>query len=549
MKRFIALLCLCVLALSAAGFYSYSQDSSLYKISKSLQVFGEVFRQVALNYVDQTDAEKLIDSATEGMLKNLDPYTSYIAEEDGDEMEIITEGIYGGLGIIVSTINDTLTVVGLNEGYTAQRNGIRVGDQLFALDTVTTIRMPSSELRQYTRGKPGSKVTATVLRAGKKQPIIFHLERQEIQLKNVTYSSVLPNGIGYIKLERFSRQASSEVRTALETLRKQQPQLHGVILDLRDNPGGLMDAAISICELFVPQSSIIVSTRGRTPESERIYTSRRPPIEPTIPLAVMINDRSASASEIIAGAIQDLDRGIIVGEPSFGKGLVQTITPLPYNATLKMTTSKYYTPSGRCIQKIDYDQRRKGVVALGDTNKIFRTIKGRIVHQSSGIRPDTIVSVKYAPAINDLLRTNHIFRFATEYAAEHDSLPEQFIVTKTIIDRFLAYLQREKFVPQSSLSARLQQWETVSTGERLPADISKKFAELKALAQKEQFKELEKYRAELIDILHDEIYERFYVRSRVVASALTTDIQIQTATKLLRNGVTYNAIMSGKGNH
>jgi carboxyl-terminal processing protease len=547
-RRALAFL-VALLAFGTLGFYSYTPDSSLYAISKSLQIFGEVFRQVALNYVDPTDAEKLITSATDGMLRNLDPYTNFIAEEDTDEMDIITEGSYGGLGIVVSTINDTLTIVGISEGYSADRAGVRVGDKLFALDTVETLKLNSADLRKYTRGKPGSKVVATILRPGKKTPLRLQLDRQEIQLKNVTYSGMLPNGIGYIKLERFSRQAGSEVRTALENFRKSEPQLRGVILDLRDNPGGLIDAAINICELFVPQNSVIVSTKARTQESERVYTSRRAPIEPDVPLAVMINDRSASASEIIAGAIQDVDRGVIVGENSFGKGLVQTILPLPYNATLKMTTAKYYTPSGRCIQKIDYDQRRKGIVAIGDTNKVFRTGKGRLVRQSSGIRPDTTVSVKYASAISDLLRGNHVFRFATEYATELDSLPANFTVSKQVIDRFFAYLQREKFVPQNSLAQRVQQWETLSNDARASQDVLKKLGELKQLASKEQYRELEKYRAELTDILHDEIYERFYPRSRVIASSLATDIQIQTAVTLLRNSTAYQALMSIKSEH
>ncbi len=426
---------------------------------------------------------------------------------------------------------------------------MRVGDKLLKLDSAETIKLNSSELRRYTRGKHGSKVTAPVLRAGRKNPITMQLERQEIQLKNVTYSGMLPNGVGYIKLERFTRQAGLEVRTALENFRKTNPQLQGVILDLRDNPGGLMDAAINICELFVPNNSPIVSTKGRTQESERIYTSRRSPLEPDVPLAVIINDRSASASEIIAGAIQDVDRGVIIGENSFGKGLVQTIIPLPYNATLKMTTSKYYTPSGRCIQRIDYDQRRKGIVAITDTNKVFRTSKGRLVRQALGIRPDTTVSVKYAGTIGDIIRSNHIFRFANEYAGEIDSLPANFTVNKTLIDRFLAYLQREKFIPQNSLANRLQQLETTTSNDRTPQDFKKKISELKQLATKEQYRELEQYRAELTDILHDEIYERFYPRSRVIASSLATDIQIQTALKLLQNSVAYNALMSVKSNH
>jgi carboxyl-terminal processing protease len=351
-----------------------------------------------------------------------------------------------------------------------------------------------------------------------------------------------------LRLERFTHNAPTEVRDAIALLHKQAQEkklsLRGIILDLRDNPGGLLDAAVSISELFVPQGTMIVSTRGRTNESERRYYSRRAPLEPALPLAILINDNTASASEIVAGAMQDLDRGVIIGERSFGKGLVQTISSLPYDATLKMTTAKYYTPSGRCIQKIDYNGRRHGIVKfIPDTTKTFKTSTGRTVRDATGILPDSVHAEQgQADIVGELFRHTTFFAFANEYAGNKKALPEKFTVDKRVFDQFVAFAKRSKFTYESPAFRKLIELEKllkVSPNQPALAHL----AAVKAQLAKDQTQELEKQRSIISLALYEEILERFYPRSVVIGKILSEDTDVSTASVILHNPVWYKTIL------
>ncbi len=324
-----------------------------YKINKSFDIFGALFREVAANYVLEIDPEILIKSGIEGMLATLDPYTEFYDDANEDDLELLTNGTYTGFGFTVANIDSLLTIISLREGNSAFANKLRIGDKIYSIDSTVVLHMDIDNLKKYTRGKSGSKALVKILRDGIKDTLSFTLTRENINLPNVTYSGFMKNNIGFIKVERFSKNTALDVRLAINSLRSQN-KLSGLVIDLRDNPGGLLAAAVSLCEIFVPKGSLIVSTKGNSPNFNNEYRSMMDPSEPDLPLAILINESSASASEIVAGAIQDLDRGLVIGRRSFGKGLVQSIIDLPYKTSLKITTSKYYTPSGRCIQKIKY---------------------------------------------------------------------------------------------------------------------------------------------------------------------------------------------------
>ncbi len=425
-----------------------TDDASFYlRLARSLESFGAVFREVNTTYVDEVDPEDLVEVGIDAMLRHLDPYSTYMKFDETDDLDMLSTGAYVGFGISVGRRDSLLTIIDIRQDGPAKRSGIRIGDHLIAIDAVRTDTMSPQSLRPHTRGAAGSSAKLRVFRDGRKDTIEVVVRREELPVETVGHAELLPGGIGYVRLARFARGTGLAVRRALSDL-QEQTDLQGFILDLRDNPGGLLDAAVDVVELFVPNNSVIVTTRGRDGNEYRSYSSNEEPIEPTLPLAVLINERSASASEIVAGAIQDLDRGIIIGKRSYGKGLVQTMVPLPNEATLKLTTSRYFTPSGRSIQRIDYRTRR---APIGEPNNaiagadsiphVYKTSNGRSVAELHGIDPDSAVADSVLPALISYLDSEYVFgRFATIYAATIDSLPSTFSVEKGLIERFVAFV-------------------------------------------------------------------------------------------------------------
>ncbi|MDH4070475.1 MAG: S41 family peptidase, partial [Ignavibacteria bacterium] len=363
------------------------------EVNKSIDIFGRVYKEISSNYVDEIQPSRFMDVGIEAMLGSLDPYTVYIDRENGDEVELLTSGKYGGIGVTIGYRDGTVQVMSVMDGYSAQRQGLIPGDRILEVDDTPVKGKKPDVVRNLTRGAPGTEVRLLIDREGEVSPLAFVLIREEIRLRNVTYATRFSDDIGYVRLERFSRNAGEEVRQAIKDLRD-EGELRGLVLDLRGNPGGLLEAAVEVVSKFVPRGSEIVSTRGRRPESAKTYQSSEEPLASDIPLVVLTDRESASASEIVSGAIQDLDRGLIVGDRTFGKGLVQTIIPLNYGAQLKVTTARYYIPSGRSIQEIDYENRTAdGVFApyADSARHEFRTVGGRVVYEHGGIAPDSVV--------------------------------------------------------------------------------------------------------------------------------------------------------------
>jgi carboxyl-terminal processing protease len=533
-----------VVAFFSAGFFAGQEDAYYFKVNKSLEKFGSVFRQISEEYVDEIDPETFVQAGIDGMLETLDPYTVYMDENGSGDIDLLTTGAYTGLGISVGVKDSMLTIMDLYDGYSAQTSGIRIGDRILQIDTAFVLNKSSDALRPFTRGEVGSKVNVKILRDGIKDTLNFLLTRSEIKVNNVPYSGVLENGVGYIKLERFSRKSAQEVRTALATLKSQQ-KLNGLVLDLRDNPGGLLDAAVSLCEIFVPEGSVIVSTRGKDEEETRVYRSNRAPSEPELPLAVMVNNRSASASEIVAGAIQDLDRGIIIGERSFGKGLVQTVFPMPHNASLKITTARYYTPSGRSIQQIDYVKKRTGIAAPHDTT-IFHTKNNRTVFELNGITPDSTVTFKkeYPDFVREVLKQGLVFGFASQYTSKMEKLPADFAVNPAVLKEFEQFLKAKKFNFNSTSISKTAELKSIVEKEKYSNEVLKEIEKLEKLLKSSEKNPVQQNAAALTEVLKDEIYSRFQSNSETFAATLKNDSQLQTAIELLKEKPKYEAILT-----
>lgn len=529
------------------GFGPSTDSDFFFKINKGIDVFGRVYKEITANYVDEVDPEKFMRAGIEGMLNTLDPYTVYIDKENSDEVELLTHGRYGGIGVTIGSRDGAIQVITVMDGYSAQRAGIIPGDKIVQVNGESVASKKPDEVRTLTRGEPGTEVHLLVQREGEQKPISFVLIRQEIRLMNVTYSDLMPGGIAYIRLERFSRQAGDEVRQAIKEL-KLKGEIKGVVLDVRGNPGGLLDAAVEVVSKFVPKGSPIVTTKGRRPETERQYSSTEDPLLPQTPLVVLTDRSSASASEIVAGSLQDLDRGLIVGTRTFGKGLVQTITPLSYGAQLKITTARYYIPSGRSIQEIDYMHKdRNGVFATvpDSLKRAFKTKRGRTVYEYGGISPDSAVNAgDFGPMLRELHRKSHFFKFANEYFAKHKS--EHFAgVTDAVMKEFKTYLDREKFDYKEESDDKVKELRAIAERSHYSKEVLADLDLLSAALDKEKDRGFERYHDHIERELNIEMMARVKGEAGRIAASLKGDTQLETAVGLLKRPNVYSIKIKG----
>lgn len=521
-------------------------DDDIYtEINKNMDVFGRVYKEIALNYVDEIDPAKFMQAGINGMLGTLDPYTNFLDRSRADEIDLITTGKYGGIGITVGMRDSTIVVTDVLEGYSAEKEGVRIGDKILEVDGIDVTGKNTGDLRALVKGAPGTKVDIKVDRNG--EYITFSLTREEINLKNVTYKGVLDDGIGYVKLERFNRYAISEVTDALTEF-KNKGEVKGIILDLRGNPGGLLEAAVGILDKFVDKGNLLLMTKGRKSSSEKKYFAEETPIiSKNIPLVVLVNGNTASASEIVSGAVQDLDRGLVLGTKTFGKGLVQVFAPLSYGNQLKITTQKYFTPSGRWIQKINYFKENKyGVFKQNpETNKIeFKTLDGRTVYAEGGITPDTIVKVtEDNELLIGLLNQDMYFKFAEKYVSEHpDGIG--FAMTGGIIDEFYSFLNQEQFSYSSKAETEISKLiQTLS--DKNYSDIAKKYAgDLDLELKSERLKDFDVSKPVIRTELTREIMRRYNKpESEITEAELNDDVQLQAALSIIKDPVLYNRFL------
>ncbi|NOU47872.1 MAG: S41 family peptidase, partial [Bacteroidales bacterium] len=402
-----------------------SQTNNNFEISKSMDIYLSVFRELNLNYVDDIQASQLNETAIRAMLNELDPYTVFIAESEIEDFQLMTTGEYGGIGSLIQQIGDFVYVSEPYEGFPAQKAGLIPGDCFLKVNGVDAKGKTTAQISDLLKGQPGSAVDVTIKRDGFDEPLLKTLTREKIKIDNIPYQTVFENGIGYVRLTGFTQKAAAELKDVLLKM-KEKNDLKGFIIDLRNNGGGLLNEAVDITSLFVEKGELIVSTKGKTEDRTTIHRTRQAPVDLNIPLVVMVNEGSASASEIVAGALQDLDRAVIIGQRTFGKGLVQNVVPLSYNTQMKVTVAKYYIPSGRCIQEIDYSHKAENGGKIPDSLiSSFKTRSGRLVHDGGGIQPDILLEpLTFSTVSSNLYGGNYIFRFANQFAREHKQIAE-----------------------------------------------------------------------------------------------------------------------------
>jgi len=529
------------LVVGFAGFISSPESDYFLKINKSIDVFGRVYKEITANYVDEVDPEKFMQAGIDGMLGTLDPYTTYIDQENGDEVDLLTNGKYGGIGVTIGQRDGAIQVISVMDGYSAQRAGIVPGDRILEVDGIAIGSKKPDEVRSLTRGEPGSETKVLVGREGEKEPIQFVLIREEIQVKNVTYADLLDGGIAYIRLERFSRRAGDEVRQAIAEI-KLKGEIKGVVLDVRGNPGGLLDAAVDVVSKFVQRGSPVVSTKGRRIEADKQYSSQEEPLLPGTPLVVLTDRNSASASEIVAGALQDLDRGLIVGTRTFGKGLVQTIQPLNYGAQLKITTARYYIPSGRSIQEIDYMHKDRNGVFLTVPDSLkreFKTVRGRKVYELGGIAPDSVVKEEeIGPMIRELYRKSLFFKFANKYMADHRK--EDFTgITDGVLVSFREFLEAEKFDYQEESDGKVKELRQIAERSHYSKEVLADLDLLVSALEKEKVRGFDRYKNHIGHELNIELMARAKGEQGRIAASLTNDDQLAAAIGILKTPVVY----------
>ncbi len=526
-----------------------TKNDRLFAIAKSIDIFAALIRELDTYYVDQIDPEKLLTVGIQAMLEELDPYTEYIPEEESDDFRMLTTGEYAGVGALIGNRGEGNIVIMPYTGFPAQNAGMRIGDLLLKVDSIAVLKKTTSEVSELLKGPANTGVTVTVKRG--EDTLQFSLNRKKISLKNVPFYGKLDEQTGYIKLSDFTTNASAEVRNALVSLKAQGATQ--LVLDLRDNPGGLINEAVEIVNLFVPKGKEVVKTIGKLQQVNYTYKTNKTPVDTKIGIIVLINDRSASAAEIVAGALQDYDRAVLLGQKSFGKGLVQTTLPLSFNAQIKVTTAKYYIPSGRCIQAIDYAKSREDGSAgtVPDSlRKAFKTANGRVVLDGAGIEPDEKVTEKsYAPISYTLVAGNHVFDYATTYFYKHQTLasPSAFQVTEEVYADFKKFLVGKEYDYTTYTEKSVQDMEKYLAKESYFDEVKEQLEQIKSKVNHSKENDLDTHQKEIKKILGEEIVSRYYFQEGMIEASLKGDPVIQLAKEYFATPAKMAKALSGSG--
>ncbi len=539
--RLIVILVSLVVVVGSFGFITLRDRE--FDVVKNLDIFYSLFNELDRFYVDETNPDKLIKSAIEGMLTSLDPYTTYIPEEDMADFTFMTTGEYGGIGAQIRKAGEYAIIAEPYEDFPAQKAGLRAGDTILFINGESTRGKDISQVSEKLKGTPNTTLKVTIKRMGESKPSEKTLVRQQISIPNVPYYDLLGNQTGYIRLQGFTKDAAKEVKSALIDLKKRGAK--SIILDLRGNPGGLLIESVNIANLFIPKGREIVSTKGKARQWDNVYKTESEPVDTLIPLAVLINRGSASASEIVAGALQDLDRAVIIGQRTFGKGLVQTTRPVSYNSQLKVTTAKYYIPSGRCIQAVDYSHRNEdGSVGYIPDSLIneFKTAHGRKVFDGGGISPDIpLESMQPGNITISLFTKNLIFDYATQYASRKPSVStvKDLKITDDEYNRFMKFLSGKDYDYTTQSDETLKELIKVAQKEQYYDAAEKEFNELKQRLAHDKDKDLITFRPEIESLLYEEIASRyFYQKGRIIAS-LDYDPELVKAKEVLQDPAAY----------
>ncbi|MFN7831915.1 MAG: S41 family peptidase [Bacteroidota bacterium] len=519
-------------------------QSKYFDIAKNLEIFANAYREVNHSYVDQLDPNQLMRRGLDAMLTGLDPFTNYISETDVEGWRIQSDGQYNGVGASGKRMGDYVVVSEIIENSPAHKSGLKVGDVLLSIEGQSAKNRTEQEVQQFLRGFPGTKASIMVQRPGESKEVKITLERGEVIIPNVPHSGLVAENTGYINLTTFTQNAGGNVAEALIRLKEKNPGLKGVILDLRENGGGLLNEAIDLVNVFVPKGELVASTKGKVPEWDISLRTQGPPVDKDIPVVVLVNRHSASASEVTSGALQDLDRAVVMGQLTYGKGLVQNTKDVGYNAKIKLTTAKYYIPSGRCIQAVRY---KDGVpVDIPESERaVFKTRNGRTVLDGGGVKPDVALPVDTAEGIvRALLEQDVIFDFATEYTLKHPQIDSVEIFEFTEFDEFVQYVPKHKFQYRTKSEIKLEELKALAEKEHLPLDADLEALERKIQAAKKE--ELARYKDRILHEIEQEIVGRYYFQRGKVRKNLVNDPEVKEAVRLLNDRPRYNAILAGR---
>jgi carboxyl-terminal processing protease len=531
--------------------FGQSPQDRTFEILKNLDIYSSLIKQLNNDYVDEINPGELTKTGIDAMLESLDPYTNFIPESEVEDYRFITTGQYGGIGALIHQQGDYVVISEPYEGSPAQKSGLLAGDKILEVNGQNAVGKNYDQVSTILKGQSGTTVMLKIKRDGMDKPIEKSINRENIKIDNIPYSGILSEDIGYIRLTGFTQNAARDFRQAFQKLREAH-DLSGVIIDLRGNGGGLLTEAVDISANFVEKGQEIVRMKGKVSEKNRIYQTTLTPVDQNIPIVVLVDRSSASASEILAGAMQDLDRGVIMGQRTFGKGLVQNVIPLSYNAQLKITVAKYYIPSGRCIQAIDYSHKNNngGFSRIPDSLiREFKTKTGRSVYDGGGISPDIMTNRKtYSNIAMALFRKYLIFDYATKYHQLHPSIAPagEFRIDDATYQDFLAYIQDKDYEYTTESEKALNELETLAQKEHYYEAIREELAHLHNRMADDKKEDIRKHEDQIRDLLRTEIITRYYYQKGKAEAAIKNDTEIGEAISMLRNKERYNDILAGR---
>ncbi|MDA8858017.1 S41 family peptidase [Flavobacteriales bacterium] len=548
MKKKFKLIILAI-SLAITSVVSVGFVDNYFEVAKNLDIFTTLYKELNTFYVDETDPGDLMKKGIKAMLKSLDPYTTYIPESDIEDFRFMTTGQYGGIGAMITKRDDYVYISEPYEGFPAQKAGLMAGDKILEINGKSARRKSTEEVSKVLKGQPNTAVTLLIERKNKTKPFEVSFDREQVSVASIPYSAFIDDGIAYIRLRSFTRNCANDLKNEIKELKREQ-ELKGLILDLRSNPGGLLNESVDIVNLFVEKGEEVVSTKGKIKSWEKSYVANKTPLDTQVPLVVLINSSSASASEIVSGAIQDLDRGVVIGQRSYGKGLVQQTRKLSYNSQLKLTVAKYYIPSGRCIQALDYSNRNDD----GSVGKVpdslmtsYETRNGREVKDGGGILPDIIIEpVQYSMIIPSLLRERYFFDYATDYRFSHDSISEDFIFSDSDFSDFSSYISDKEYTYKTETEKSLEKLKKKAEEEDYFDNLSSEYDILFAKMQENKNNDLQKSREDIKEILTGEIMSRYFYQIGRIKAGLNFDIEVDKAIQILNENTEYNKILGNE---
>ncbi len=555
-KRAAGYLAGLVTAVILGLFIQGKSPNSFFEISKNLDIFASVFKELNAYYVDPIEPGKLVKTGLDAMLNELDPYTNFITEADIEEYEFQTTGKYGGIGAAMRKKDDQVVVGDVYENSPAQQAGLRPGDIILKIDEQIIKDQSISDVSVLLKGSPGTQVVLRVKSAFDGAEVDRIVTRGEIELSSVPYAGLVGQNknIAFVRLAQFTPGCGRLVRQALDSLKELQPELKAVVLDLRNNPGGLLDEAVNVCNIFIDRGQLVVSTKGKVKDWDKDFKTVGSAWDSKIPLAVLVNQSSASASEIVAGTMQDLDRGVVIGKRSFGKGLVQTTRPLGYNARLKLTTARYYTPSGRCIQALDYSHRNDdgSVAYTPDSLKAtYKTKNGRLVRSGGGVEPDVEVNQEPISKLSiALYSNNYFFDYATLYARKHTEIAPagQFELTESDFNDFAKWLEGKDYAYKTQTEIIFDSLKSVAIREKYFEAAADALAEVQLKISHDKMQDLLKHKEEVSRLLENEIVSRYYYQKGRIQQGLKFDDELKKAMALLQDSKEYHALLKPSKN-